>query len=208
MYDHTRAVNIDKKGPEVEMENGAKLKADKVIVATHYPFNDFNGLYFSKLSIERSYAIAAKVNAEMPEGIYISAEKPTRSLRTVRTEDGEDLFLIGGDGHQTGKSDPPTQVHYENLKRFGEEWFDLENVEYHWSAQDMTTLDKVPYIGQMTHTSPNILVATGFNKWGMAMGASAGALLTRPDFESTQRLHRSVRSDPKQPQSRSYSAVH
>jgi Rieske Fe-S protein len=42
----------------------------------------------------------------------------------------------------------------------------------------MTTLDKVPYIGQISKGSPKVLVATGFNKWGMAMGAFSGKLLT------------------------------
>lgn len=178
IYDHTRAVKLNKKENSVQMDTDAKLHYDNLVVATHYPFNDFDGLYFTKLSIERSYAIAAKINAKLPEGMYISAESPKRSLRSIRTEDGEDLFLIGGDGHQTGKSHAPTRVHYENLERFGKEWFELESVQYHWSAQDMTTLDKVPYIGKMTRSSKNVFVATGFNKWGMAMCAYSGVLLT------------------------------
>ncbi|WP_423190285.1 FAD-dependent oxidoreductase [Alkalibacterium sp. f15] len=178
LYDDTRAVKLFKKDNYVEMDTGAKLYYDNIVIATHYPFNDFDGLYFTKLSVERSYAIAAKINATLPKGMYISAESPKRSLRSIRSENGEDLLLIGGESHKTGKSNPPTQVHYENLERFGKEWFELESVPYHWSAQDMTTLDKVPYIGQMTQSSKNVLVATGFNKWGMAIGAFSGLLLT------------------------------
>jgi len=178
IYDQTRAVKLSKNKKMVSMENGSVLTYDKVVVASHYPFNDFDGLYFSKLSINRSYAIAGKIKKPIPDGMYISAESPIRSLRSIHTDNGEDLFLIGGDSHQTGKSDPPNQVHFENLEAFGKEWFDLENVEYHWSAQDMTTLDKVPYIGQMTRISKDVLVATGFNKWGMSMGVSAAMILT------------------------------
>jgi len=178
IYEQTRAVRLLKDETTVRMENGAKLDCEKVVVATHYPFNDFNGLYFSKLSISRSYAIAAKVNSPIPEGMYISAESPTRSLRSVRNENGEELLLIGGDSHQTGKSKSATQEHYRNLEEYGKKWFDVQEIPYHWSAQDMTTLDKVPYIGQMTHSSTDILVATGFQKWGIAMGAIAGKLLS------------------------------
>ena len=177
IYDHTRAVKVCKGKMRVHLENGAFLDCEKVVVATHYPFNDFNGLYFSKLEIKRSYAIAAKVNEAVPQGMYISAESPTRSLRSVQNESGEDYLLIGGDGHQTGKSTSDTYEHYRNLEDFGKNWFGLQDVPYHWSAQDMTTLDKVPYIGQMARSSEHVLVATGFNKWGMAIGVTAGQIL-------------------------------
>ena len=178
IYENTRAVKVCKGKMRVHLENGSSLDCEKVVVATHYPFNDFNGLYFSKLSIERSYLLAAKVNNPVPQGMYISAESPSRSLRSARSESGEEYLLIGGDGHQSGKSHTHTNVHYRNLENFGKAWFDLQNAPYHWSAQDLTTLDKVPYIGQMTRSSENIFVATGFNKWGMAMGATAGQLFT------------------------------
>lgn len=176
IYEQTRAVKL-KDETTVIMENGTTLHCEKVVVATHYPFNDFNGLYFSKLTISRSYALAAEVSGSIPEGMYISAESPTRSLRSISGVNGEKLLLIGGDSHQTGKSESDTQEHYHNLKEFGQKFFSLQEVPFHWSAQDMTTLDKMPYVGQITHDSPDILVATGFNKWGMAMGALSGKLL-------------------------------
>lgn len=176
LYQQTRAMKL-KGDSTIVLENGKHLDFNKVVVASHYPFNDFNGFYFSKLSISRSYALAAKVNGPIPQDMYISAESPTRSLRTILADTGERLLLIGGDDHPTGKSKNDTQEHYENLEQFGRDYFPLEETLFHWSAQDMTTLDKVPYIGQMTTASANILVATGFNKWGMAMGASAAKLL-------------------------------
>src|SRR5699024_2055182 len=178
IYEHSRAVQISEEDTVVIMENGAQLTCDKVIVATHYPFNDFNGLYFSKLAISRSYALAAKVDAPIPQAMYLSAESPSRSLRSIPSVDGEEWLLIGGDDHDTGKSRTPTQAHYNNLEAFGRTWFGLQEVPYHWSAQDMSTLDKVPYIGQMTTSSSDIFVATGFNKWGMAMGALSAQLLS------------------------------
>ena len=51
-------------------------------------------------------------------------------------------------------------------------------IDQFWSAQDLISLDKVPYIGQMTSDDPNILVATGFAKWGMTNGIAAGLLLS------------------------------
>lgn len=184
IYEQTRAVKIYDH-TRVEMENGKSLTCEKVVVTSHFPFNDFNGLYFTKLSISRSYGIAAKVNSMIPDGMYISADSPTRSLRSITDADGSSLLLIGGDGHQAGKSKTDTQEHYQNLEKFGRDYFDLQEVLYHWSAQDMTTTDKMPYIGQMTKGSSDILVATGFNKWGMAAGALAGKLLADLIMEKT-----------------------
>ncbi|MCC5894325.1 MAG: FAD-dependent oxidoreductase [Alkalibacterium sp.] len=178
IYQYTRAVGLLKQKTGILTEHGAVIDANQIIVTTHYPFNDFRGLYFSKLTIKRSYALVAEISGTLPEQMYISVESPTRSLRTVKDENGKPLLLIGGESHQTGKSSVPTQEHYQNLKTFGEQWFSLSSVLNHWSAQDMTTLDKLPYIGQMTRTTKNVYVATGFNKWGMAMGATAGKILS------------------------------
>lgn len=200
IYEHTRAVQLSHARPTIEMENGTTVTCKKVVVATHYPFNDFDGLYLSKLSISRSYAIAAKIDAPVPQAMYISAESPSRSLRSITDKYGEDWLLIGGDDHQTGKSSSPTHSHYRNLEAFGERWFDLQEVSHYWSAQDMETLDQVPYISQMSNSSSVIFVATGFNKWGMAAGAMAGRLLTDSILELPNRykaLYNPLRSKMK-----------
>lgn len=187
VYENTRAVRLSKDGSIVHMENGAQLTCQQVVVATHYPFNDFNGLYFSKLSIDRSYVLAAKVTSSVPQAMYLSVDYPSRSLRSVTDSDSSNWLLIGGDNHPTGKSKASNQTHFEHLETFSRKWFGLEKAPYHWSAQDMTTLDKVPYIGQMSASSENIYVATGFNKWGMAIGALAGQLITDLILENPNR---------------------
>ena len=176
IYEQTRAVKVQN-NTAVLMENETQLEFKQLVVATHYPFNDFNGFYFSKLSIDRSYIIAAKTAGKIPKAMYINAESPSRSLRSVTASDGQEMLLIGGESHSTGKSKTPTQEHYQNLKEFGQRYFNLRAVSYHWSSQDLTTLDKLPYIGQMTPSSSNIFMATGFQKWGMAMGAIAGKII-------------------------------
>ncbi|MDN7243334.1 FAD-dependent oxidoreductase [Planococcus sp. N028] len=179
IYEKTRAVKILKKDdPVIQTENMSHLSCNKVIVATHYPFNDSDGLYFSRLNINRSYVIGVRTNGPIPNDMYISADTPSRSLRYATTDDGEKLLLIGGDGHPTGKSKTEIMQHYRNLEQFGDQHFGIEDIPYRWSAQDMTTLDKVPYIGTVTAGYENILVATGFHKWGMAHGAVSGLLLS------------------------------
>lgn len=178
IYEQTRAIKIlSKNDPVIQTENMSHLSCDKVIVATHYPFNDFDGMYFSRLSISRSYVIAARVSGTVPRNMYISGDMPSRSLRYTTDGNGETLLLVGGDGHPTGKSKTETIEHYQNLEQFTEKYFGLKEIPYRWSAQDLTTLDKVPYIGTITAGYDNILVATGFHKWGMSNGALAGMML-------------------------------
>ncbi len=179
IYENTRAQKIlSKDDPVIQTENMSHLSCDKVVVATHYPFNDADGLYFSRLSVNRSYAIATRTSSPIPDGMYISIDGESRSLRYATGIDGEKLLLIGGDGHPAGKSKSPTMEHYENLVQFGREHFGITDIPYRWSSQDMTTLDKIPYIGKITAGYENIFVATGFHKWGMSNGAAAGILLT------------------------------
>ena len=40
------------------------------------------------------------------------------------------------------------------------------------------TLDGVPYIGRYSKATPNLYVATGFNKWGMTSSMVAATLLS------------------------------
>ncbi|MGK7379008.1 FAD-dependent oxidoreductase [Planococcus sp. 1R117A] len=178
IYEQTRAVKIlSKNDPVIQTENMSHLSCNKVIVATHYPFNSSDGFYFTRLNISRSYVIAARTTGEIPKDMYVSADMPSRSLRYATDENGEKLLLIGGDGHATGKSKTPTMEHYENLEKFGDKYFGIREIPHRWSAQDLTTLDKVPYVGTITAGYDNILVATGFHKWGMANGAVSGMIL-------------------------------
>lgn len=180
IYEQTRAMHIDTKEgkPIVTVSTGNKLEAKEVVIATHYPINDQEGLYFSRLHVNRSYAILGIPASPLPVGMYINAETPSRSFRSVKGENGEEFLLIVGDGHPTGRSQEDTEIHYENLKKFAEESFGMTEILYQWSTQDPTTTDKIPYIGKMSKESDHIFVVTGFNKWGMAQGAYAGKLLT------------------------------
>jgi len=40
------------------------------------------------------------------------------------------------------------------------------------------TLDDMPYIGQYSKNTPNLYVATGFNKWGMSTSMVSAKILT------------------------------
>lgn len=176
IFEHTVATDVEEsRGLSVVTKNGAKIECEYIVAGSHFPFYDGKGFFFTRMYAERSYVLAAKTEKEPPEGMYYSAGQPSRSLRYV-TIDGEKVALIGGDGHRTGQG-KDTLEHYEALKSFGEEVLGIKEILYRWSAQDLYTLDKVPYIGRITSGHPNIFVATGYRKWGMTNGTSAALLL-------------------------------
>ncbi|QUE87167.1 FAD-dependent oxidoreductase [Exiguobacterium alkaliphilum] len=178
-YEMTRVTGIEYGSPNrLTTEAGHTVSAKDVVVATHYPFNDFKGLYFSKMEVERSYVVSAEIpSAQFPEGMFISVDSPSRSLRHVKLDNGQKMAMFGGENHLSGHK-KETFTCYENLGEFAHRHFGLESFTHHWSAQDLITLDKVPYIGRMTNDTPHVFVATGFSKWGMSQGIVAARVIT------------------------------
>lgn len=177
IFEMTPARDIQEGNPNIILtQNGKKVIAKDIIIASHYPFYDKRGLYFARIYVNRSYILAAKVKEVFPGGMYINAEQPTRSLRSLPTKEGE-LIMFAGDHHKTGQGEN-TLNHYENLLSFAQQIYTVENIPYRWSTQDCMTLDNVPYVGNLTPTTHHIYLATGFRKWGMT-NSTASALILR-----------------------------
>lgn len=177
VYENTTAVDVEyNKHPAIITRNGERIVCRYVIEASHYPFYDGQGFYPTRMYPERAYVIAVRTPQKFPGGMYINAESPTRSVRTIHV-DGEDLWLIVGENHKTGQG-KSTMDHYQALQEYAETHFGISDYVYRWSAQDMTTLDKVPYIGPVTDEQESVLVATGFRKWGMTNGTIAAKVLS------------------------------
>jgi glycine/D-amino acid oxidase-like deaminating enzyme len=105
IFEQSRIVNIDEDNNNYILitNQGKKITAEKVIIASHYPFYNKHGLYFTRIYLERSYVIAIKAAEKYPGGMYINAEDPARSLRNQLSDSGE-LILIGGEHHKPDKA--------------------------------------------------------------------------------------------------------
>jgi len=178
IYEHTTAIDIEEGvEPNVVTNNGFKVACKHVAICSHFPFFDGMGFYFARMHAERSYVLGITTADEYPGGMYISAEEPKRSIRSAKSEDGRNLLLISGQTHKTGQG-VCTINHYETLESYAKQHFQVEDITYRWSAQDLVTGDKIPYIGNLTSSSPNIYVATGYKKWGMTSGTAAGMMIS------------------------------
>lgn len=177
VFEDTTAIDIEyNKRPAIVTKENHRIVCDKVIQATHYPFHDGQGFYPVRMYPERSYILGVKTSKNYPGGIYINIESPTRSLRKVTLED-EDLWLIVGENHKTGQG-KPTIEHYYALEDFARAQFPITQIPYRWSAQDLTTLDQLPYIGPVSKGRSSVFVATGYRKWGMTNGTIAAKIIT------------------------------
>jgi glycine/D-amino acid oxidase-like deaminating enzyme/nitrite reductase/ring-hydroxylating ferredoxin subunit len=174
VFENTRVHSVDDGHPCVLRTDAGVVKADQVIVATHMPILD-RGLYFARVHPERSYVLAARVRGKLPEAMYLSTEKPAHSIRAHPVGDGQ-VLLVGGESHKTGQSD--TSERYRVLAGWAREHFDVERFEYRWATQDNMPADGMPFIGRLWPFSNRLYTATGFRKWGLALGTAAAMMLT------------------------------
>ncbi|MFS0643356.1 FAD-dependent oxidoreductase [Siminovitchia sp. 179-K 8D1 HS] len=175
IFENTVAMGMEQGDPLIiRMRNNTKVKAKYVVSASHFPFHDGKG-YFARLFPNRSYVLAVRPGVPFPGGMYITAGKPARSFRSVNIN-GEEMLMVIGDNHKTGQG-IPEKDHYEALEQEAINTFQAKEILYKWSAQDLITPDKVPYIGRISQTQPNMFLATGFRKWGMAHGTLSGFII-------------------------------
>nr|WP_179107157.1 FAD-dependent oxidoreductase [Sediminibacillus massiliensis] len=177
IFEDTTAVNANYgKKPMIITRENYKIHCNKIIAASHFPFVGAEAFFSARMHPQRSYVIAVKAGKKYPGGMYINAEQPSRSLRNFSVN-GEEYWLVGGEGHKTGQGGN-TIDYYDKLLDFAQTNFGVEEYGYRWSAQDLVTLDKMPFIGKVTDDQPDILVATGFKKWGITQGTGAAMLIS------------------------------
>jgi glycine/D-amino acid oxidase-like deaminating enzyme len=164
IYEHTRVLEV--RGRRALTDHG-NITAEKIIVATHFPFLNKRGSYFLKQYQHRSYVLALE-NAPDVDGMYVDEAQKGLSFRNA-----EGLLLIGGGDHRTGKQGG----NWAELKRFAARYYPQAKERYRWATQDCMTLDGVPYIGPYSKHTPDLYVATGFNKWGITSAMAASLLL-------------------------------
>ncbi|MCM1164759.1 MAG: FAD-dependent oxidoreductase [Lachnospiraceae bacterium] len=163
IFEHTRIMEINGK---TALSRGARITADKIVIATHFPFVNAHGSYFPKMYRSRSDVIALK-NAPRLSGIYMDENVYSYSFGSF----GE-LLLIGGEAHKTGEP-----CRRKALQDFAKRAYPGAEPQYLWSAQDCITLDGIPYIGNYSALTPNMYVAAGFNKWGLTNAMAAAEIL-------------------------------
>ena len=158
--------------------NNYTIKSKYIVIASHYPFINFPGFYFSKMYQSTSYVIAIETNKKLPNGIYINTGEPVLSFRTANQQNGKELLIVSGGDHKTGYSPDSEDFYgYKYVEEQAKKHFPDCKILYKWDTRDCITLDKIPYIGEFSLFMPNAYVATGFNKWGMTSSNIAANII-------------------------------
>lgn len=164
VYENTKVVEVS---PHKAVTPRGEIRCQKMIIATHFPMINKHGGYFLKLHQHRSYVLALE-GAPQVDGMYVDEADTGLSFRHYGR-----LLLLGGGGHRTGKSGGC----WQELERVAKTYYPHATIVGRWATQDCMTLDRVPYIGPYSNRTPDLFVATGFNKWGMTSAMVAAGIL-------------------------------
>lgn len=189
----------------VETDEGTAW-ADRVVLATAAPITD-RGLYFAKVRGMRSSCVAFAYEGPVPEGLYLSVDGATKSVRSITPDDGPATaaqLIVGGNGFAVGRI-PSPQSAIDDLVRWTREHFPGAEPVAQWSAQDYHSHDLIPFVGAMPRGLGRIRFATGYGKWGLTNGPAAALRISseirrvpwreRPDWMRTIATRLTVPSD-------------
>lgn len=176
IYIDTEVTDVKKHEDKyITYTNNNNIKSKYVIIATHYPFLKFPGIYFAKMYQSTSYAIGLSTNKKLFDGMYINTKSPIYSFRTAKI-DKKRILILGGAEHKTGQ-----YIDYENsygsLEKQAKKLYPDCEIIYKWNTRDCITLDKIPYIGKYSNIMDNMYIGTGFNKWGMTSSNVAANII-------------------------------
>ncbi len=180
LNEHTRVHTVrgDRNRRSVHTECGV-VTASAVVLATGTPILDRGG-FFARVEAQRSYCASFAVPGPVPNGMYLSVDSPSRSLRYAPSRH-DDLLVVGGNGHSVGRTPSPA-AHLRELVEWTQRTFPGAIPTHSWSAQDYKPVNELPYVGELVPGDRSILVATGYAKWGLTNAVAAAIALVSTIF--------------------------
>lgn len=170
LYENTKIVRIEKKDKYYCHTDKYIIKANKVILACHYPFFLLPFFLPIKSSIEKSYIIVSKVKKDLGFSA-INISKLIYSCRYY--QDGTNIYQISlGESHNSAFKQNDL-YHFNRVKEIFN--LDSENIVLSYSNVDIISHDYMPYIGEI---NDNMYISTGYNTWGMTNSILGAKIIT------------------------------
>lgn len=167
IYENTNILSINKdKEFYICKTKDNSIKAKKVVLTLHYPYFLIPFFIPFKTYIEKSYIKANQIK-DSNKFSAINISKPTKSIRYH--EDGNLYKFFLTSSHNTS-------IKNNDVANFNK-LTDLDNADYIWSNHDIITNDYLPFIGSLNRDK-TLLIATGYNTWGMTNGSIAGKIIS------------------------------
>ncbi|HEU4466524.1 MAG TPA: FAD-dependent oxidoreductase, partial [Agromyces sp.] len=119
-----RALGVRASDPVRVRTSAGEYTANQVVIATGAPMLS-RGLYWAKTSGSRSmlasFDVPEPATARLPDGLYLSVDRPGRSIRSAEHA-GRTQLLVGGAGHRTGR-EPSTRDLLDELLEWTHTWW-------------------------------------------------------------------------------------
>jgi glycine/D-amino acid oxidase-like deaminating enzyme/nitrite reductase/ring-hydroxylating ferredoxin subunit len=175
LFEGTRARSIEHGEPcRVTTDQGVVTARD-VIDATHMPLVS-EGKFFAKAYPYAHAMVAGRIDpARAPDGMFISTEQPTHSVRTGRW--GHETWLVAAGGSFKPGESEEAEATLKDLVGFLRTEFGIGSIDYQWTNEDYKSMDGMPFVGRASSSAQHLYVATGFNAWGVTNGTAAGMIL-------------------------------
>ncbi|GAA3214005.1 hypothetical protein GCM10020256_14470 [Streptomyces thermocoprophilus] len=192
LYEGTRVTGLEEGEPcRLATEDGPVVAARHVVVATHYPLFD-RALLFTRLSPRRELVVAGPIGADGdPDGMYITPEENTRSVRTAPYGPGQRFLVVTGEHFTPGTGD--TRARFADLTAWATHHFPDLRITHTWATQDNDPTDTVPMVGPLHAGARHVYVATGFGGWGDERRHHGRPAADRADPGRAVRVERAVR---------------
>jgi glycine/D-amino acid oxidase-like deaminating enzyme/nitrite reductase/ring-hydroxylating ferredoxin subunit len=173
VFEHSRVTDWSETGVTTA---GGSITARHVVMATHLPLGQV-GLFYANTHPHMHAVMAVAVEpGRAPAGMHISAGEPKRSIRRHQTANGETVLILTGPTFKHGRP-AEEQAAFTELEAFAREHFGYTGGGWRWSNEDYAPRDGLPYVGWAGASGQSLLVATGFDAWGLSNGAAAGRML-------------------------------
>ena len=144
----------------------------------HYDQCSITGpIEYDRSTQPRSHAAMAFRSSERPtiDGMFISVDQPTHSLRMGRDRDGP-LLVVLGPASIPGKTamlwggSASSKIGYaRNLP--------VDDVAWRWVQRGLRHRRSRAFYRRASEEAPGLYVATGFNAWGISNGTAGGILI-------------------------------
>jgi len=174
IFENTKVIEYEEKEVCTLKTNKATIKAQQIIIATHTP----KGILAvqTKLFPYREYAIAARIDTELPKGIFWEVVSNHHySIRSYSYQK-RNYILVLGEPHKVGQLENNEEC-FVKLEAFLRTRFKVSNIEFKWGAQHYKSADGLPFIGSDKKDS-RIFYATGFSTDGLVYGTLSAMILT------------------------------
>jgi glycine/D-amino acid oxidase-like deaminating enzyme/nitrite reductase/ring-hydroxylating ferredoxin subunit len=172
IFENARVTAVDSDRRWRVTAGSSALDVKHVVMASALPFTGPLDFDYGRRTQPRCHAaMAFRMTSAAIDGMFISIDQPTHSLRMGRDRDGPLLVALGPRFNTGQEGDVAGQF------RFLESWvrhhLPVGDVEWRWVNEDYDTADRVPLVSM----KEGFYLATGFNGWGISNGTAAGMLI-------------------------------